>query len=526
MDFLYRNMYMEQKKWEATTQITIEEDINVPDAKNDCMNILLKDAVIHVDETRVGREQVVVKGCLQYQILYTAGTTLEEICGTIPFEEVINATGATPGDMATTKAVLEDFKVSMINTRKLAVQSVIVLHVANYQQMEEAWTEDVVNCECGGVEKQWESKEMLQLVQKKSDVFRVKEEMDLPGGYPTIHKVLWKRVTLGEFEARPMEGRVSVKGDLACQVIYIGQGQNPSVKLFQKKVPFHGVVDCSGCSSDSYISIIPCLHQYTLDVKPDLDGEERLFYLDAPLDISLRVYEREQMRLLADAYSTQAHLTPEKKVVHAPMLYVTGEGKTKVRHSHVLKEGVPFMTQLLCTMGEIYPEKEVWEDGKLHLMGSVQVQMLYQTGEEEMPYAVTECMIPYNMEMESSMPWAEGMEKPSIMIEPRLEQLEVTQIDSRELEIKGVVGFFVLVFGSENSACIGNFQYAPMDAEVYASLPSMVVCFADQDTPLWEYGKKYYMSVEDMKRINNLSADVLKRGEKLLLVKGASYDNK
>ena len=53
MDFLYRSIHMEQKKWETSTQMTIEEDMNVPDAKGDCLAILLKDAALIVDETRV-----------------------------------------------------------------------------------------------------------------------------------------------------------------------------------------------------------------------------------------------------------------------------------------------------------------------------------------------------------------------------------------------------------------------------------------------------------------------------------------
>ena len=39
MDFLYRNIHMEQKKWDASTQITIEEDINIPELKGDCMSM-------------------------------------------------------------------------------------------------------------------------------------------------------------------------------------------------------------------------------------------------------------------------------------------------------------------------------------------------------------------------------------------------------------------------------------------------------------------------------------------------------
>ena len=112
-------------------------------------------------------------------------------------------------------------------------------------------------------------------------------------------------------------------------------------------------------------------------------------------------------------------------------------------------------------------------------------------------------------------------EKPTIFIEPRLEQVDASQIDSEEMELKGIVVFSVLVLSDENYQCVGNAQCKPLDTDKFASLPSMVVCFADQDTPLWEYGKRYYMPVEEMKRLNNMSNDVLKAGESMLLVKGA-----
>ncbi len=519
MDFLYRNIHMEQKKWEATTQMTIEEDVNVPDVKADCMSLLLKEATVCIDETRVGRDQVFVKGSLQYQVLYTTGTKLEELCGNLPFEEVINVAGTIPGDLATAKGMIEDFKVSMINTRKLAIQSVVMLHVANYQQTEEEWTEDIANCG-NGVQKKCETKNVLQLVQKKSDLFRVKEEIALPGGYPEIQNILWKRVTLGEFEARAMDGRISLKGELHCSVIYVGQGQNQSIKILSKKIPFHGLVECSGCQNDMNISVIPTLHQYTLEVKADMDGEERVLFLDTPIDVQIRIYCQEKVNLLQDVYSTQAEMAPETKTMHTPILYLAGEGKYKLKHSHKLKEGTPFAVQVLHTCGQVYPDREIWEGGKLHMMGSVQLQILYMTSEEEMPYAVTECMVPYTMEMDSNIVGTGVEEKPSVLIEPRLEQVEATQVDSQEFEIKGIVAFSVLVVGAKEEQCLGDLQIKPIDTAKYALLPSVVVCFAEQDTPLWEYGKRYYMPVEDMKRLNNISSDILKAGEKMMIVKG------
>lgn len=524
MDFLYRNIHMEQKKWETATQMTIEEDMNVPDAKGDCLAILLKNAALHVDETRVGRDQVVVKGNLQYQILYQTGTggRLEQMSGNLPFEEVINVNGATPGDLATAKGVIEDFKVSMINTRKISIQSVVMLYVCMHQLAEEEWTDDIVNCG-NDMEKRYETRDVLQLCQKKSDVFRVKEELELPSGYPAIQNILWKHISLGDMETRAMDGKISLKGELSCYFIYTAQGVTQAVKMLSKKVPFHGLIECSGCQSDMIVSVMPVLNQCTVDIKQDFDGEDRVLFLEAALDLQIRIYSEEKIALLQDIYSTGQEVMPEMKTVHAPVLHIAGEGKCKMKQSHRLKDGTPRAVQLLHTSGTIFPDRETWEDGKLSLMGSVLFQILYLTGEEEMPYAVTECMVPYNMEMEGTMAGESGMmqEKPTIFIEPRLEQVDASQIDSEEMELKGIVAFSVLVLSDENYQCVGNAQCKPLDTDKFASLPSMVVCFADQDTPLWEYGKRYYMPVEEMKRLNNMSNDVLKAGESMLLVKGA-----
>ena len=523
MDFLYRSIHMEQKKWETSTQMTIEEDMNVPDAKGDCLAILLKDAALIVDETRVGRDQVVVKGCLKYQILYETGGggRLEQLTGDLPFEEVIHVSGATPGDLATAKGIIEDFKVSMINTRKIAIQSVVMLHVCMQQLMEEEWTDDVVNC--GDMEKRYETKHVLQLCQKKSDVFRIKEEIELPGGYPAIQNILWKHVSLGNLEARPMDGKVSLKGELNCYFIYNAQGVTQAVKMLSKKVPFHGLIECSGCQNDMIVSAMPTLSQYTVEIKPDFDGEDRILFLEAAMDLMLRIYSEEKIALLQDIYSTTQEVMPEVKAVHAPVLHIAGEGKCKLKQSHRLKEGTPKAVQILHTLCNVFPDREIWEDGKLQLMGSVQFQTLYLTGEDEMPYAVTECMVPYALEMDGSMSDGANMmwEKPVMFIEPRMEQMEASLVDSEEMEMKGIVSFAVLVLNSERQHCVGDAQCKPLDTAKFANLPGMVMCFADTDTPLWDFGKRYYMPVAEMKRLNNLTSDTLKAGESMLLVKGA-----
>lgn len=517
MDFLYRNIHMEQKKWSAASQMTIEEDINVPDAKGDCLSILLKDAALHIDETRSGREQVVVKGNLEYQILYETkeGGRLEELTGNISFEEVINANGAVPGEVVCAKGVIEDFKVSMINTRKIAIQSVVMLHAYMHQLMEEEWTDDIVNCEME-VEKRFGTQEVMQLCQKKSDVFRVKEEIEIPGSYPVMQSLLWKSISIGELEVRPMDGKVSLKGELNCYFIYMAQGSARAIKMFSKKVPFHGLIECSGCESDRQVSVLPVLSQYTAEIKADSDGEERVLFLEAVLDLQIRIYDEEKAALLQDMYGIGQELEVEEKQVHAPALYVMGEGKCKLKQNHKLKDAAPKAVQILHSYGTVFRDAEQWEEDHLHLMGSVLFQVLYLTGDEEMPYAVAECIVPYTLEMEGM----QNAQHPIVLVEPRMEQAEASLIDSQEMEIKGIVTFSVLVFDTKSYTCVGGVTARPLDTAKFAALPAMVVCFADKETPLWDYGKRYYMPMQEIKKLNNLTEDTLKAGESMLLVKG------
>ncbi len=551
MDFLYRNIHMEQKKWEVSTQITIEEDINIPELKGDCLTLLLKDSTLHIEETRVGRDQVICKGSLQYQILYETGNgCLEQLCGSIPFEESMNVNGAMPGELAAATGVVEDFKISMINTRKIALQSVVMLHVHMHQLAEEEWTDDVANAG-PGLEKLWEEKDILQLCQKKTDVFRVKEEVELPGGYPAVQNLLWKQVSLSELEYRPMDDKISLKGELSCFFLYIGQGAAQPVKWLQKKVPFHGMIECSACKHDTNVSALPTLNSYTVEVRQDLDGEDRVFFVEAVLDLQIRVYSEEHVAILKDIYSTEQEMSLENKVVHAPVLHLAQDGKCKIKQSHRLKEGSPKAIQILQTCGTVFPDRTAWEEGKLMLSGSVHGQILYLGGEESMPYAVSECEIPYSMEMEgydfgpgigaaiekniSRKDISEGAGghasrngiqtgacgKPTILVEPRLEQLETQLVDSEEMELKGIVAFSVLVFDEEAHSCIGSGEAKPLDKVKFAALPGMVMCFAEADMPLWEYGKRYYMPVGEIKKLNGMTGDTLKAGEGVLLVKGA-----
>ncbi|MFI3237743.1 MAG: DUF3794 domain-containing protein [Lachnospiraceae bacterium] len=527
MELVYDSIHMEQKKWEAMTQFTVEEDIELPSQNADMLELLLEDVQCFVEETKVAREQVVVKGAIKYQVLYATAneTGMDRIQASIPFEEVIHAKGAVPGDMPVVKAVVEDFHISRINPRKIELQSIVMIFARMCEEKTQGCPADLrLSKEKESVETYIDRQEIYQLKQKKQDILRIKEEIELQTGYQPIGKLLWHSVALRELEARPMDGKISVSGEFECFFIYETTGVKASVKTLSKKVPFQKLLDSSACDSDRYVNVLPTQTQTSVEVKEDYDGEDRIFFMEASMDMNIHIYATSEVQVLKDAYSTNQELLLEKEKLQIPTLILSGTGKTKIKESKRVRDTSPKIMQHIYTSAVLFPEKEEWDEGNLQLMGGVQVQTLYATAETQMPYGVLQAMIPYSFTMEARN--VAATDHCNISVEPYIEKVEAIVRESEEVEWRVVLSFAALAVGEKSIESVSNVIAQDLDLEAYAAIPSMSVCFVDETMPLWEIGKAHYMAVSDIRKINEINTDEMRERKQVLLVKGSYEDGK
>ena len=89
MELIKKNIHMDRIKCQSAAQVTLEEDINVPDNKPDVGGIILHKAVIQIEEVKPTEDHVSVRGRLLFSVLYQTkdeGQMLVNIDGKIPFE--------------------------------------------------------------------------------------------------------------------------------------------------------------------------------------------------------------------------------------------------------------------------------------------------------------------------------------------------------------------------------------------------------------------------------------------------------
>lgn len=252
------------------------------------------------------------------------------------------------------------------------------------------------------------------------------------------------------------------------------------------------------------------------EVRPDFDGEERVVALEMVLDLNIKMYEEEQVEILSDVYGVTKEITAVTLPGSFKSLLLKNEGKCRVTDKLKIAPGAGKILQLMHSEAEaVLDETKIVEDG-LELNGTLLINCLYITGDDKMPYYSLQGMLPFSYVMDVN-----GIDaKCTSNVAVSVEQLNVTMLDSEELEVKAVVRVHAIVFCEHREDMITDIQVQELDMNKVKNLPSMAIYVAGKDDSLWQIGKKYYVSVKRIKEINGLSGDELKEGDKLLIVKG------
>ena len=514
MELVKKNIHMDFTKAKASTQLVLAEDMNLPDVKPDIDCICLERGKVIIDEAKTHADEVTVRGRLLFTVLYHTDEeqhVLSTVEGKVSFEEKLHMPGLNGADTVKAEGCLEDLSIGIINSRKLSIQSVVNLNVC----AEDIYDEEVPIGLHGEekVEYRRSPMEIAQIAICKNDIYRLKEEINLPSNYPNIFQILWSNLVLDDVEFRPMGEKLSIQGELKVQVIY--ESDEMGIRSYESTLPFSGNIECHGCREGMIPSISYCIGQQELTIRPDNDGEERVIALEALIDLKLKCYEEAKVELITDVYGVKNDLTVTEKEVTLQRLLAKTTGKQKVTEHVRIGAGNSSILQLLHSEGSVLLDKVETGVNSITMMGSIPIQVLYISGDDRKPYDALRTQIPYKYEMEINGIRPED----TLDVQMALEQMQVTILDGEELDVKAVPTFMVTVFQQEKKKLVSDISTAPLDTKKLSNLPGMAIYTVKPGDSLWSIGKKYYISVDRLRKMNELSTDELQVGQKLLIIK-------
>lgn len=516
MELLMKNIHMCRQAKKAGTQMTLDEDLNVPDVRPDVEMIIQSREKITLEHTRSENGRLYIDGYMEVGILYmddTAERQLHRIDAKLPFDQVINMEGLEAGETVRLRYETEDLNVALINSRKLAIRALVsfeasVEEIYDLSAAVETKTQIQV-CE------QKKKLELMQLLVQKKDILRLKDEVQLPSNKPNIYEILWDHIQLRNCRIQLREGKLSVQGTLFLFVLYRAEDENQSLQWLEQTLPFEGELTCNGCKEMLVPDIETVLSQAELTAREDTDGELRLFHIEGMLELTIRLYGNDQVEILEDIYSPQKQLLLSSSEEIYESFVMKNESKCKTSGKIRIQGAKPRILQICHSNGSVKIDKTQIVSEGIQIEGALPVTILYISSDDTMPFAVLEGIIPFTHL--ARVPDID--ESCRFSLTTTLDQLLATMADSEEIEVKASIGLNLFVVRPQTQQCIHEIVEQDYALEQLEAVPGIIGYIVQEGESLWEIAKQYYLTPEQIMEMNELEDDQIKKGDCLILMK-------
>ncbi len=514
MELIKKNIHMEKRLDLASTQISLEEDQNISDQKPDAFRIVCKKANVKISETKVQDESVLIKGVLAYQVLYLTDEAERRLCsitGEIPFEEKLYTNQTCINEDVRVKAHPEDMTIRLINSRKMNIRCIVAVTVLCNALYDEEVVIDVEQPDMCEILKK--PLNVTSVVLDTRDIYRIKDELPVPDGYPNIYSLLWKDVRVDGLDFIPMDGKLGISGEWTAFFMYEGEEEETEPRYFEVSRPISGVLEVPECHENMTVYVEWEPEQPQIEVRTDYDGEERLLGMDMELKLFMKLYRDEELSVVADAYGLREKMEPVRKESACKHMYKKESGKIKVNDTWENRENPDENLQILHTDGYIIDAKTaVGEDG-IVLTGVVHMEMLCKTEDASEPYRCITMDLPYMQ----PVPVAHISKESPYFANVCVEQLHAG-VQGGRIDVRAILGYRLNAYHKTTEPLLVGMEMAE-DDDKEKTMPVMSVYFARENEPLWEIGKKYRVSLNDIREANQINSDILSGGERILIAR-------
>lgn len=513
MELVKKHIHMNRRKGSVTSQMTLDDDFNVPDTMDDVEQLILDSGEIQIESVKNQGERVAVKGKLNFRILYrTPDSQVMTLAGSLPFEENVNMPDLSESDYVQAGWELDDLNIGIINSRKLNVKALVTLKLQAETICDAEAAADVTFD--GNVETLKRNITAAALGVRRKDTFRVKEVLTLSGNKPDIDSLLWQDIRLRGVSTKPLDGKVHIDGELMVFAIYSGEGGQVPVQCMEETIPFSGDVELPESVEEMIPFITVRLVHKDMEVNPDSDGEMREISVDAVLELDMRLYEEEEVEILSDLYALDREVLPDTGEACFDQIASRNMIKNKLQEKVSLPGGQRIL-QICHSDGDVKLDEIQVGDGELSIDGVLEVRLLYLTADDSSPVGASTEMLPFHVTAE-----VPGITEKSIyQTEPGLEQISAVMLGGDSVEIKAVVTIDLLVLNQVCEQVILNVREEPVNVEKLKQMPGIVGYIVQPGDSLWKIARKFHTSVDEIMETNNLADSMLRPGDKLIIIK-------
>lgn len=512
MELVKESIQYEQLLGESTVDTVIRSEFVIPDTHPDVSEILMIDSKPLIVSKEVIQDKVYLEGQIESNVLYLANVEgkneVFSVTYTKGFKNYLEVPGATHEMRCEAYSYVEHMECGIANERKITVEGIIQLKGEVYKN----YRFDIV--------KDLEDYQDIQLLKNPVSVDKIlgtvngdmiaKSHMQVEMSKPQIQNILKCDANVHKKTVKLMDGKAQVDAFVHFKVLYKAKDSRDLFCLeddvfVTKEFPIEG--------ANSFMNAFGVLEVegVEFDVREDDLGENRIADIEALIKCNVKVMNKTDVDMIEDAYSPTVMLEMEKKDFELNVNHgnTTVEAITKDNLDVNPAYGRP--TEMIMNTGKAsITDKKLVED-KVLIEGVLNVKALYRTDNEDNYVGMVDEEIPFTATVD--IPGAKIDMQGNAKV--TLESLD-TAVEGNTIGVKAVVSVDVRVdYKTHKEFLVGM---KPLEGEVPSKKASVTIYVVQTGDTLWKIAKKYFTTIEDLVKVNELeNSNVLKVGEKLII---------
>lgn len=517
-----RQIHVICEKGRAVTQITLDDDHNLTEYKPDILKIVEEKGQVRFEEMKAAADAVYLRGALHFEVLYRCAAEdggFARLSGDLPFQEHVRMEGAQEYDSVYADPQIEDLSITLINSRKLSIRSLLTIHL----ELREPCTYELAESLAGSRDAQTQNLQMrtgqtqaMELLVQKKDTSRFRSSLSIPSNKPGVQEILWYSLQPRGIESRAEEGVLQLSGEVFVHMVYRSAEEADQLQCLELAVPMQTQLEVLEADPQVTAWMRVRLAGGELELDDSFDGEGRELQLEALLEIDYTLWQERTLTLLEDVYAIDRQLACMRTPVTLQRLMVKNDSRFRLNERMELETKGAVLQICSCT-GDVQVEEVVPEINRLDVSGLLRLRLLYIAADDDMPLVTVEKMLPFREAVEVPGLDPQTMDI-SYELEAGIDQLSSTLLDQSQVECKAQIRLCVIVFENQMIQNMESIEVLPIDQEQMGNAPGMVGYIVKNGEQLWDIAKRYRVTMAQLQAWNGMENEQLQTGDKLMIV--------
>lgn len=518
IDVIKEVVHYEQLLRENLTNHVLKGEYLIRDSQYpDMKEVLGVDAKATITNKEILGDKIMVEGQLNYIVFYlpkdetitdSPSNKIHSVVFTDKFANYLDLNSDEHNILCDVECEIEHIEADWMNERKVGIDGILTLRWEVYKNGEFEYVKDI------------EGKEDIQIKKKDEVINGVKgeKEVDLIGksmlkvtmDKPEIEEVLKCAMNVHKKEIKIVEDKVYVGCYCRIEVLYKGK-ENKELITLQDDVYLSKEEEMPGISSDMISSLNLNIKDQQCAINLDDLGENRVVDIEFLVKGRVKVYSKDKIEMLKDAYCPTMNIDLEKDDKEFGAIHSITNTEAMAKDNIELKNEEDRLEQIICVTGHPIVTDKMVEDDKVKVEGVVKVSVIYRLVGEELNYGMVTGEVPFitAADIKGSK---KGM---NALIKISLETLD-SSIEGNSISIRANVGLTIKVCHKVNKECVIDVVEGP--AEIKEKKSSITIYVVGEGDTLWDLAKKYNTTMDELNKLNELDGNEnIKQGDKLII---------